>query len=276
MGCGVSLFDTIDCLALAHEEFSPATLRQYSAALAMAIDFAEELGELDDKQVLACRERLTHRPAPRKRGAEKRTSAKKRKSMCASELRAVGEALRKRGRAGDMLLLRLLINNVVFGLRPSEYSGAEVGEIYLVVQTAKATNGRALSETRELELEGLPDGQIESLCTLIADLETAAQGNVPALIDSLGARLRRACKSAGIEPFSLYTTRHQAIANLKGSGSAEEVAAFAGQGSIHTARKSYAPRSAAWSIKKTVRASPDMVELVRARQASRMALQPKL
>lgn len=159
--------------------------------------------------------RLADRPTPRRPEAERRTSAKKRKSLKPLELRAVCEKLPKRARGEDTLLLKLLANNVTFGLRPREYEGALVGEIYLVVQNAKATNGRALSATRELALERLSEGQLKSLQGLIEDMEAAAAGDVVALIDRLGARLRRVCKSLKIVPFSLYTTRHQAIANKR-------------------------------------------------------------
>lgn len=268
LGHPAALFDTIECFCLAHEEFKAATIRHYAAALALAIDLAEERGGIDESQAAACRQRLADRPTPRRPEAERRTSAKKRKSLKPSELRAVCEKLRRRARGEDTLLLKLLANNVTFGLRPREYEGALVGEIYLVVQNAKATNGRALSATRELALEGLSKGQLKSLRCLIDDMEAAAAGDVVALIDRLGARLRRVCKSLKIVPFSLYTTRHQAIANKKATSSDVEVAAFAGHAAVHTARKHYAPRGAAWKIDKTASPSPEMVELVKERQAS--------
>ena len=189
-------------------------------------------------------------------------------------MQAVCRALRARGRAEDRLPLRLLIANVSFGLRPCEYHGAVLTEVYLIVRSAKGTNGRALSETRELEIDTLEAGQLASLQMLIEDMEAAAQGKISALIDRLGARLRRVCKRLKIVPFSLYTTRHQAIANKKASGSAEVVAAFAGHVSVHTARKHYAPRGAAWKIDRTAKPCPQLVEMVTARQAARMTPNP--
>ena len=208
------LFDTIDAFALCHEQFAASTIRQYSAALAWAIDRAEEECTLDDHQIAACRKQLTHTPVRRPRGAEPRTSAKKRRAVLPTELHLVCEKLRLRGRADDKLLLRMLINNISFGLRPCEYQGAQVTEIVLVVQSAKSTNGRG-KRTRDYELAEMSRGQIESLKILVRDLEDAANGNISGLIDRLGSRLRRACKSLGIVPFSLYSTRHQAIANKK-------------------------------------------------------------
>ncbi|WP_404406818.1 hypothetical protein [Pelagibacterium halotolerans] len=258
-----TLFDTIECFALSHEAFAPATIRQYAAALAWAIEEALERGGLDDEGAAACRERLAQRPAPRSRRAPPRTSARKRKAIGRPELHTVCTALRQRGRPGDVLLLRLLVNGITFGLRPCEFGKSDIQSQLLIVWNAKATNGRALSETREFDLEGLADGQVDSLRTLIADLEVAARGDIPRLIDRLGARLRRICKRLGVAPFSLYAVRHQAIANAKASGSAEEVAAFAGHASVHTARKFYAPKGKAWAISKTAKPTPDMVARVR-------------
>ncbi|WP_332719424.1 hypothetical protein [Pelagibacterium mangrovi] len=277
LGYDIGLFDTIDCFALMHEEFKDATLRQYAAALAWAVDTAEETGELNDQEAAACRERLATRPVPRPRDAEKRTSGKKRKSVSQKDFVAVCRALAKRNRGEDKLLLRLLVSNMGLGLRPCEYHGATLTESMLVVRSAKATNGRALAEFREFELDDASSGQVESLVQLIEDINAAAENELHALIDRLGGRLRRVCRHIGVEPFSLYTTRHQAIANIKATGSAEEVAAFAGHNSIDTARKYYAPRRSAWKIDKSIKPTPRMVDLVEERVAHRGAKRrPKL
>jgi len=266
LGRVAKLCEIVDCFCSAHEEFSPATIRNYAASLHFAVGEAEGDGEISADDAAACRARLTLRPRPRPRSAEKRTSAKKAKSVQPQVLHAVCQKLRRRGRQDDRLLVHLLVQNITFGLRPCEYEGARIEELYLVVRSAKATNGRAPSETRELGLEDLGEHQLQSVKTLIADVERAANGNVAALIDRLGARVRRACKSLKVPVFSLYTTRHQAIATKKSTSSAEEVAAFAGHVSTYTAVKHYAPKGKAWKIDKTAKPSPRMVQLVQERK----------
>lgn len=269
LGCPATLLEIVECFCSAHAEFEEATIRHYAAALAFAIDEAEAAASIDNRFATMCRDRLSDRPLPRPPTADKRTSAKKAKAVTPRDLHAVCEKLRRRGREEDRLLVRLLVHNVAFGLRPSEYAGAKVDEVFLVVKSAKGTNGRGLAETRELSLGDLPDGQVESLKALIEAIESTAKGNIAALVDRLGARLRRVCKSLNVPPFSLYTTRHQAIANKKSSSSAEDVAAFAGHLSVHTARKHYAPKSGAWAVDKTAKPSPELVQLVQTRQAKR-------
>lgn len=268
LGRAVTLCEIVDCFCSTHEEFSPATIRNYAAALHFAIGEAEGRGEIGADNAATCRVRLVQRPRPRPRSAETRTSARKAKSVAPQVLHAVCQKLRHRGRQDDRLLVHLLVQNITFGLRPCEYEGARIEELYLVVRSAKATNGRAVSPTRELGLEDLGDHQLQSLNALIANVERAANGDVAALIDRLGARLRRACKSLKVPVFSLYTTRHQAIANKKSTSSAEVVAAFAGHVSTYTAVKHYAPKGKAWKIDKTAKPSPRMVQLLKDRKTN--------
>ncbi|MBK1794105.1 hypothetical protein JHL21_06285 [Devosia sp. WQ 349] len=275
IGREATLFEIVDCFCSADGEFAPATIRNYAAALSFAIDYFEGYRRITVEVAQACRRRLADRPIPRPKNAEKRTSAKKAKSVPTQVLSLVCSKLRRRGRKDDRLLVRLLVQNVTFGLRPCEYHGAKVEEFYLVVPCAKATNGRSLGETRELGLAGLPVEQVQNLKTLIAEIEVAAKGDVAALIDRLGGRLRRACMSLQVPVFSLYTTRHQAIANKKSTSSDEQVAAFAGHVSIYTAQKHYAPKGKAWKVDNTAKPSPQMVQRVRERKVADAGYGPR-
>lgn len=177
------------------------------AALTWAVDDAVDRSVLSVEITDQCREALAKRPQPRPKDAEKRTSARKRKSVAPQELHAVCMFLRERKKADDLLLLLLLINGIVVALRPSEYSDASVQGDLLVVRSRKTTNGRGLGTFRELDLAGLPDGQMETLRRLIDEFGAAAAGDVDRLIDRLGGRLRRVCASLKIAPFALYTAR---------------------------------------------------------------------
>ena len=132
------------------------------------------------------------------------------------------------------------------------------GEL-LVVHSRKTTNGRELAEFRELDLAGISPEEALSTDRLIEDFAAAAQGELGKLLDRLGARLRRACRRLGIQPFALYTARHQAIANLKAAGkSAVEIPAIAGHRSLLTQDKDYAPCRSGWKRAATIRAAPEM------------------
>ena len=232
----------------------------YYAALTFAVDEAVALGELDMANGLAHRDALASRPRPRPDDAERRTSARKRKNVTKMELYLVCTFLLQRGKADDKLLVLLLVHGVFLGLRPSEYSDADLQNSLLVMHTRKATNGRGLGEFRELDLSDISSGELASIHRLITDFAAASRDELARLLDMLGARLRRACLRVGIEPIALYTTRHQAIANMKSAGrSAVEIAAAVGHSSPRKAGRSYARRSSGWKQAPTARATQDMI-----------------
>ncbi|SFV38803.1 hypothetical protein SAMN05216456_3625 [Devosia crocina] len=280
-GREATLLEVILCLGTQDDEYRPASIRKYYAALAWAVDKAVERGDLDDVSEHAHRQALASRPRPRPKTAEPRTSARKRKQVDKWELHRVGKFLLTRGTIEDKLLVLLLVHGVFLGLRPSEYSDADLQGSLLVVRTRKATNGRGLGEFRELDLSGISHQEQASIHRLIESFATASQGELARLLDRLGGRLRRACRRVGVEPFALYTTRHQAIANMKAAGkSAAEIAAAVGHGSLRTAGKAYARRSSGWKLEATVRASQDMVDRADEKASPPLklseALRPKL
>jgi hypothetical protein len=260
LGRQVTLLDVIVCLGGQHEEFKPASIRQYYSALTWAVDEAAARGELGYASEFAYRDALACRPRPRPKKAEPRTSAKKRKDFDKVELHRVCSFLRERGKVEDKLLFLLLVHNLFLGMRPSEYSDADLQGTLLVIRTRKATNGRGLGDYRELDLSNLSEGEIASIHRLVADFGAASQGEQGRLLDRLGARLRRACRRLGIAPIALYTTRHQAIATMKAADkSIAEIAAILGHRGLRTAGKNYAGRRAGWKDVPTVRASQDMI-----------------
>lgn len=260
LGHQASLLETINFLAHRHDEYKPASLRKFFAALTLAVDEAVARGEFAGHQERAHRDALATRPRPRPSGAEPRTSARKRKQFSKADLHAVCTFLLKRGKPDDKLLVLLLVHGVFLGLRPSEYSDADMQGCMLVIRSRKVTNGRGLGEFRELDLSDILEAEIDSIHRLIADFATAGQGELELLLDRLGSRLRRACKRLGIKSIALYTTRHQAIANMKKAGkTAREIAAAVGHKSLLTANKSYAPRSSGWTSAPTARATQDMI-----------------
>jgi hypothetical protein len=260
LGRQATLLEVIIYLGVQHDEYRPSSIRKYFAALTWAVDEAVARSELDDQSESIHRDALACRPRPRPKSAERRTSAKKRKSFDREELHRVCTFLLKRGKIEDKLLVLLLVHGVFLGLRPSEYSDADLQGSLLVIRTRKATNGRGLGEFRELDLSGISHAELASLHRLIEAFGTASQGELGLLLDRLGGRLRRACRRVGVEPFALYSTRHQAVANMKAAGrTIAEMAAVLGHGGLRTSGKSYAGRSNGWKEVPTVQATTEMV-----------------
>lgn len=260
LGRQVTLLEVIIYLGVQHDVYRPSSIRKYFAALTWAVDEGVARGELDDLSESIHRDALACRPRPRPKTADPRTSAKKRKSFDRAELHRVCTHLLKRGKIEDKLLVLLLVHGVFLGLRPSEYSDADLQGSLLVIRTRKATNGRGLGEFRELDLSDISYAELASLHRLIEAFGTANQGELGHLLDRLGGRLRRACRRVGVEPFALYTTRHQAVANMKAAGrTIAEMAAVLGHGGVRTSGKSYAGRSHGWNDVPTVQATAEMV-----------------
>jgi integrase len=260
LGRQASLLEVIIYLGALHEEYRPASIRKYFAALTWAVDAAASRGELDGAGEGVHRDALACRPRARPKTDEPRTSAKKRKTFDKAELHRVCTYLLKRGKIEDKLLVLLLAHGVFLGLRPSEYSDADLQGALLVIRARKATNGRGLGEYRELDLSDSSAAELASLRRLIETFAAASQGELERLLDRLGARLRRACRSVGIEPIALYTTRHQFIANMKAARkTVAEIAAAAGHRGLRTAGRSYARSNAGWAHAATARASQAMI-----------------
>lgn len=164
--------------------------------------------------------------------------------------------------------LQLFVDcNILFGLRPSEWFGARLASLLtfdkhgsmirgengapiyepaLLVDNAKASHGRANGDVREIIL--LPALDDEAKTTLTTWLQRVALRSQTitsetGYLNNLYQCLRRILKSANLDSGAsqtLYSTRHQAIANAKAAGlDPTSIAAMFGHGSTKTARKFY-------------------------------------
>ena len=91
-----------------------------------------------------------------------------------------------------------------------------------------------------------------------------AGGNWRKILGRLGERLARVCARLEICRWSLYTTRHVAIANWKRAGLSDaEIAALAGHSSTRTARQHYAGGRHGWTAEfACARPDPDLVAAI--------------
>jgi hypothetical protein len=146
----------------------------------------------------------------------------------------------------------------------------------LHVVNAKNTHGRANGETRDILLHKIT---VDEAATLRHYLDIVRQyaarfppGTPVEYIShqfyaSLQKALTLAWKNKGYTKSNrptLYSTRHQTVANCKGSGmTSEEVAAFFGHVSTSTAKNHYGKKMNGWA-KNLFRPSPESVERVKA------------
>lgn len=225
-----------------------------------------------------------------------RTSSTKLKQFPQQALRDLDE-LSSRSRQGSLIntLMAFLKANLLVGLRPQEWLGArffsylpkdasgafrrdELGRIKrtlaLAVDNAKTTYGRGNGEVREIVLHGISDSELTSLLHFSEVINrfaarypegTRRSAITRAFFKPLQRSMSDALVKLGYDLKSLpttYSTRHQVVANAKGSGlSDREIAAMFGHNSVETAKSHYGKKLDGWS-KITFRPSPETVAAV--------------
>lgn len=117
----------------------------------------------------------------------------------------------------DVLIARILTHNVRLFLRKVEWHTAVVQNGFLVVQKAKATNGRSLGPQRRRDLsdygsDGMSD--LRDLLTTLTELAGTSEG-FKKLWGRLASRLARVCNKVGVKRIAPYTIRHVGMANAK-------------------------------------------------------------
>lgn len=184
--------------------------------------------------------------------------------------------------------------NLLVGLRPIEWfqaalcsylyaDGRATGDhqavLALHILNAKNTHGRANGEARDILLINATVDEAATIRHYLGIVRRYAErfGPETPLEDishefyaSLQHVMTKAWRKKGYERGSrptLYSTRHQAVANCKRSGMTnQEVAAFFGHVSTTTAKKHYGKKSNGWAENK-FRPSPESVAAVRVIQA---------
>ncbi|ABE64483.1 hypothetical protein Nham_3759 [Nitrobacter hamburgensis X14] len=234
------------------------------------------------KEIKTAIERLKQeKPAPE---GEKKpvTSRTKDKSPAANDLVRIEHAALARQTQSAIELVRYFKASLPTGLRPCEWPRARFGEStrdgyrwMLVVENAKATNGRAHGPVRTLHWEELALDVVEDILTWIT---IAQDGDYDRRLNTIGHQLweiTRALWPRRKEWPTLYSARHVAIAGWKafyvrkGQGPAERlealavVAALSGHGSDDTASKHYARANAASGKSPVPTADPAEVQNVR-------------
>jgi hypothetical protein len=220
---------------------------------------------------------------PRGEKPAKRTSALKEKRFPAEDFDRLLTYLRSFNRSRlAPILADWLRSGILTALRPSEWkatdlevrddAGAPFGRrVYLYVLSAKATNGRGTGLVRTLDLSAFPDNDLEIVRRMVersrrwledgtfAEHQGQCSGLLYAAVEKIWPTRRF--------HYSLYSPRHQAIANWKAMPlPAAEIAAIVGHGVTSTASQHYGKRRSSWppsNIPATPRPVPEELAVVR-------------
>ncbi len=226
-----------------------ATFRQYQASLVLryTLEYEKNGDPLFAKTARAIRA-LSHQ-ACKPAHVIGRTSSRKRKGIPQRDFEALVARLSNPKQNSDYAKRTAiwLVAAAATGVRPCEWRTAQLNEdaTQLIVQNAKATNGRANGASRTIVIRAEDSQSIQAHLASMDEL--LARGYTFAHIHQCcSIALNRACKALwGKDPtkrYALYSARHQFAANAKATTSQQEVARLLGHRSIRTARRHYAPR----------------------------------
>ena len=188
----------------------------------------------------------------------------------------------------ETALKHFLNANIRLGLRPHEWMGTVAASNIedgrqmkmLVVENSKNSNARANGEHRELLLDNLPNQILQSISEVIRiysetatnyrerfgyDEETAKmrgakslQRNMTKVLHTLEKNYLkiRPAEKEKVKGTTLYSIRHQAVANAKAADVDDiEIAAVFGHISVRTSKERYGRKKRGWGGKFPVRAS---------------------
>ncbi|EPX83863.1 hypothetical protein [Salipiger mucosus] len=212
---------------------------------------------------------------------EKRTSTMKEKKFPKAELDMVHAYLQYKSRSKLAPILGdWLEASIHTGLRPIEWRATAFQTYqdpksrrwysWLYVLNAKATNARGNGVVRTLDLSDL---RTQTLNAIHRVSERGLQWQEEGRFDVVKSRVGKLLYTVGedIFPrrkkhFSLYSCRHQFVANMKSVLEPAEVSALSGHVVTKTARQSYGRSQSAWSLDDIgphARPVPDEVTTVR-------------
>jgi len=218
-----------------------------------------------------------------------KTSAGKKKSITPAQL----EKLRAHFKANVdnskniKPIIALVEATLIAGLRPSEWAFAQLikssdlpsdlisifsdysGDYpALLVENAKATNGRSFGKYRIIDLSGLDISAMSfiNLALLYAQKYKTTNSDWDAFYQTIRCSLYNLIKAhlPSLKGVSLYTFRHQCIANLKLHYSPAEVAVMVGHGNDLTASEHYGKRKSGTSTSDLIK--PNEADIPRVRQ----------
>lgn len=243
---GMSWSTFVDWLATQRPRWSRSTWRTYKRSV---VETMKREPPDEDGDVVSALTTLVSASQSSALRKTHRTSASKAVRFPRDARERIFAALRL-GRSNQAVeLIDFISASCASGLRPAEWRGAslepgvEDGAVRLVVQNAKATNGRAHGPTRTLHWRDLPPEVATAISRTIAiarrfPSDAAYRAYCNGLQDLLGSVSRRLWPDRE-RHFTLYTCRREFIARAKSIYSPVEVAALAGHSVDRTSLSHY-------------------------------------
>ena len=221
--------------------------RQYRASLIFLANVHYEKKIISETQFEKIKKLLSLTKGTTKdKLGESRTSAKKKKSINHEEVRLINQYLSESNNQWSDALRIWISAGCLTGLRPIEWKTAELHpeSSTIIVQNAKATNGRSIGKTRSIDISHLNDSErkdVEHQLKIVSKIndEGLWKKYYEGCSNLLKYASRKLFPSKKKYP-TLYSCRHQFSANMKASGcSRREVAALMGHISDLTAQAHY-------------------------------------
>lgn len=157
----------------------------------------------------------------------------------------IQELSESRSEYADLLAHWIYCNSLV-GLRPAEWKSLTMKGTQLYCINAKYSFGRGRTGKRAIDLSGFDESVIQSFKTMLALIARYREQGIS--FEQMYASCRQLLYRVQLKLFphikgrlSLYSTRHQTVANFKYAGaSREEIAVMFGHTSLRTAMQHYA------------------------------------
>lgn len=238
----------VDWLIASKLKWSTSTWRHYKAALIhtgvrLVRQHQATICDMQATLLLAAEAQTGARPKGRA------TSANKLKRFPERDLAAIFDSLQRSPSRYAPILISFLRAGLLAGLRPIEWSDAEIIEelgfaFVLEIRNAKNTHDRAHGPYRHLRWRVIGDGDRRSvMATLSASRSASTElGGMNAFTKSLQRLLRETCQTLWPRRkrgYTLYDCRHDFAARAKLIYDPAEVAALMGHASDETATRHY-------------------------------------
>lgn len=220
----------------------------------------EEALDLLDNDIMASEENTDRHQAPKPGGY--RTSSMKEKKFPKHDFDKVLAYLQYKSRSTMApILMDWLTASMHTGLRPVEWMATafethqdpRTNELYvwLYVLNAKTTNGRGNGRMRTLDLSDLPGPILRSIQNMSENgldwYEQGKFGTIQSQVSQLLYKILEIQHPRRKNHYSLYSCRHQFIANMKTVMPPEEVSALSGHNITKTAQAHYGKARSAWA-----------------------------
>ena len=204
----------------------------------------------------------TPQPTHKEKNLARRTSSSREKRFTLEDWNTIMTYLTNFSRSQLAPILKDWLRAGLYtGLRPNEwkmariehYDNNKIKKTYLYVLSCKSSNDRTTGAVRTLDITDFNDMEYSTVKRMVElgnhwqemGIYSKMQGQCSNLMYKITQNIWPRRKYS----YSLYSARHQFIANLKTCMRPDEIAAIVGHGSTATAESHYGKRRSGWSDK---------------------------